>query len=304
MTRDRTTLGILAMIAFAAIAPGMDAFAKATPSEIPVGQVLGFRFGIQTAILIPLALVLGVAGLPRLDEFALHCARAAMVLLATGFFFTALRYMPITNAISIFFVEPFIVALMGAAFLGESIGPRRLIACAVGFAGALLVIQPSFRDLGLPALYPLATATLFAGYMILTRQIAMRRHPVAVQAWTALAAALMVVPLLWLFDGTGNQMLDPTVPTTFAWTTLLGVGLIATVSHLFLALALKLAPASVIAPFQYFEIVAATILGLIYFGDFPNGLTWVGIAVIVGSGLYLFARERTIKEASNPEQQH
>lgn len=292
MMRDKTTAGILFMLAFAAIAPGMDAFAKATPNDVPVVQVLGFRFGIQAVILLPVAFVLGIGAMPKGREVAIHLARALTLLLATGFFFAALKFMPITNAISIFFVEPFIVALMGAAFLGETIGARRIIACIVGFGGALMVIQPTFSDVGLPALFPLATATLFAAYLILTRQIATRRHPVAVQAWTALAAVVLTLPILVLGEGSDIALVDPVWPSAFAWMTLIGVGLIATVSHLFLSMSLRLAPATTVAPFQYFEIVAATILGLIFFGDFPNVLTWAGIAVIVGSGLYLFARER------------
>jgi drug/metabolite transporter (DMT)-like permease len=294
---NRTTAGIIAMVAFAAIAPGMDAFAKATPADIPIGQVLGFRFSIQALILVPLTIALGHAALPTPRDWFIHLARAATVLAATGFFFAALRFMPITTAISIFFVEPFIVAIMGALFLGERIGPRRIIACFVGFGGALMVIQPTFQDLGLPALFPLATATLFACYIILTRQIAVRSHPIAIQAWTALVAAALMLPLLALFDGTANSLLDPVRPSAFAWMTLLGVGLVATVSHLFLSLSLRLAPASVVAPFQYFEIVAATVLGLAFFGDFPNALTWAGIAIIVGSGVYLFARERVANTA-------
>ena len=292
MNQDRQTLGILLMIAFAAIAPGMDAFAKATPSEVPVGQVLGFRFGIQAAILLPIAVFMGIASLPRRGDVVIHILRAVTALSATGFFFLALRYMPIANAIAIFFVEPFIVALMGAVFLGEPIGPRRLVACGVGFLGALLVIQPSFHELGLPALYPLGTATLFGAYLILTRKIATREHPVSVQAWTAVAASLIMIPLIFVADGSDIKLLDPVWPSSFAWVTLFGVGLIATVSHVVLSMSLKLAPASVVAPFQYFEIVAATILGLVFFGDFPNALTWVGIFIIVGSGLYLFAREK------------
>ena len=163
--------------------------------------------------------------------------------------------------------------------------------------GALMVIQPSFRELGIPALFPLATATLFAGYLILTRQMATRAHPVSVQAWTAIAASILMIPVVVLSNGTGNGLFDPVWPSQFAWFTLIMVGLIATVSHLILSISLRLAPASVVAPFQYFEIVAATILGLLFFGDFPNALTWVGILVIVGSGLYLFARERAVAPA-------
>ena len=295
MQQDRATLGILAMIGFSLIAPIMDAFAKATPDYIPVVQILGARFGIQVLILLPLALVLGVLVRPTRREAALHFARAMALVVATGLFFAAVREMPIANAIAIFFVEPFILTLLGGFFLGEEVGHRRLIACAAGFAGALLVIQPTFSDLGFVALYPLGTALCFACYMLLTRYMAKRQHPVAVQAYTAPAATLVLIPLLWIFDGSAVPGLDPAWPTGLAVWTLLGVGVVSTISHLMISIALRLAPAATIAPLQYLEIVGATLIGYLVFSDFPNTLTWVGIGIIVSSGLYVFARERRLE---------
>ena len=289
---DRTVAGIVCMIAFTALAPVMDSFAKATPEVIAVGLILAVRFGLQVVTLIPLAHGLGMAHRPGARECALHLVRGVLLLVATGLFFTALRHMPIANAIAIFFVEPFILTLLGGLMLGEDVGRRRIIACLVGFAGALLVVQPSFADLGVVALLPLGTALCFAGYMIMTRSMARRIHPITLQGYTAAGATLVIVPLLVIFDGTGNAALDPVVPRGLAVWTLLGVGVTATVSHLFISFALRMAPAATIAPLQYLEIVAATGLGYWIFGDFPDPLTWAGIAVIVGSGLYVFARER------------
>ena len=289
---DRVLLGILCMIAFAAIAPIMDAFAKATPDYIPVMEILAFRFGIQALCLLPLALGLRMAHRPGLRELGLHMMRAVLIVVATGLFFTAIRYMPIANAIAIFFVEPFILTLLGGLLLGEEVGWRRIVACMVGFGGAIFVIQPSFQDLGLVALFPLGTALCFAFYMVMTRNMARATHPITLQAYTALAAMVIIGPLLFAFDGTGNALLDPAMPHGFAVWTLLAVGLISTVSHLFISFAVRLAPAATVAPLQYLEIVAATAVGYWWFGDFPNALTWVGIAIIVGSGLYVFARER------------
>ncbi|WP_137701389.1 DMT family transporter [Marimonas lutisalis] len=289
---DRTTLGILFMVAFAIIAPVMDAFAKATPAAVPVLQILSARFGIQALLLLPIAILMRRAHRPGRGEMGLHLVRALLILVATGCFFTALRFMPIANAIAIFFVEPFILTLMGGLFLGEDIGPRRIIACLVGFAGALLVIQPSFDDLGAVALLPLVTAFCFAFYMVLTRQMATRTHPLALQGYTALAAMLFILPLLWAFDGSGRAALDPVWPVGLAVWTLLGVGLVSTISHLFISFALRLAPAATIAPLQYIEIVSATVLGYFIFSDIPDGLTVMGAAIIVGSGLYVFAREQ------------
>lgn len=291
---DRTTLGILFMIAFSAIAPMMDALAKATPEIVPVPQILAFRFSIQVVILLPLAALLGHSQRCGARDILLHVLRAGALLAATGCFFQALRYMPIADAISIFFVEPFILILMGAVFLRETVGWRRLSACAVGFGGALLVIRPSFSDLGPVALLPLATAALFAIYMLMTRTMARRLHPLVLQGHTALAATLLIVPPLVIFNGTGHALLDPVWPEGRAIWTLAGVGIIATISHLFLTYALRLAPAGTIAPLQYLEIIGATIIGYLAFSDFPTPLTWVGIAIIVASGLYVFERERRL----------
>ncbi|KAA0916048.1 DMT family transporter [Aquicoccus porphyridii] len=291
---DRTTLGILLMIGFSIVAPVMDSFAKATPEEVPVLQILAARFGIQAFLLLPIAFWMQHAHRPGRGELGLHVVRALLILVATGCFFTALRFMPIANAIAIFFVEPFILTLMGGLFLGEAIGPRRIIACLVGFAGAMLVIQPSFADLGPVTLLPIVTAFCFAFYMVLTRQMATRTHPLALQGYTAIAAMLFIVPLLWGFDGSDIAALDPVWPRGLAVWTLLGVGIVSTISHLFISFALRFTPAATIAPLQYLEIVFATILGYYIFADIPDRLTVLGATIIVGSGLYVFARERAL----------
>lgn len=292
MRADRPLLGILFMVGFCITAPVMDAMAKLTPHEVPVSQILAARFGVQVVALVPLALLLRVAHRPDLREWGGHLARGALLLLATFFFFSAIRHMPIANAMAIFFVEPFILTLLGGFFLGEDIGPRRIFACIIGFVGAMFVIQPSFADLGLVALFPLGTAVCFAGYMLLTRAMSANQHPITLQAYTAVAASVLVFPLLVVFDGTGNALFDPVWPSAFAWKTLLAVGVIASISHLLLSTALKLAPAATIAPLQYLEIAGSVTVGYLLFQDFPDRLTWLGIAIITGSGLYVFARER------------
>lgn len=300
MTRERTLLGILCMIAFTIFAPVMDAFAKATPGYIPVMQILAFRFGIQFLLLLPLMLALHLWQRPTARECMLHMIRAALIVLATGLFFAALRHMPIANAIAIFFVEPFMLTLLGALILREEVGPRRIIACVVGFAGALLVIRPSYQELGVVALFPLGTALCFAFYMIMTRQMARQVHPFALQGYTAFAACLIILPLLAAFNGSGSALFDPAMPKGIAIWLLLGVGVFSTISHLFITFALRFAPAATVAPLQYLEIVSATVLGYFFFSDFPDGLTWLGIAIIVGSGLYVFMRERALDKRGMP----
>ena len=284
--------GVLLVALGAALAPGIDVFAKLVPNNIPVGQVTAARFILQSTLLLPIAVLLGVLHRPDMREIGLHLARAALIMIATGLFFTALRAMPIADAIAIFFVEPFFLTLLGAWILKEQIGIRRIIACFVGFGGALLVIQPSFSQIGPVAFLPLGTAACFAVYMVLTRQMAQRMHPVTMQAYTAIAAVVIALPILALANGTSIPSLDPVWPSQFGVLMMLGVGVMATIAHLLISFALAQAPASTLAPLQYLEIVAATILGYLIFADIPGQLTLLGVAIIVGAGLYVLARER------------
>lgn len=284
--------GVLLMALGAALAPGIDVFAKLVPNNIPVGQVTAARFILQSALLLPIAVLMGVLHRPDLREIGLHLARATLIMIATGLFFTALRAMPIADAIAIFFVEPFFLTLLGAWFLREQIGSHRIMACCLGFGGALLVIQPSFAIVGPVALLPLGTAATFAVYMVLTRQLAQRVHPVTMQAYTAIAAVVIALPILALADGTNIASLDPVWPSQFAVLMMLGVGVMATIAHLLISFALARAPASTLAPLQYLEIVAATALGYLIFADLPTPMTLLGVAIIVASGLYVLARER------------
>ena len=147
---------------------------------------------------------------------------------------------------------------------------------------------------GAVALFPLGTAFFFAFYMLITRQLSTGIHPVTMQLHTSIAGSLLCLPLMWLFDGSGIASLDPVMPQGIAWLWLLGVGFWAAVSHICMTYALKFAPSATLAPLHYLEIVAAVALGYLVFGDFPNPLTWAGIAVIVSSGLYIIARERRV----------
>jgi len=190
------------------------------------------------------------------------------------------------------FVAPFIVLLIGKFYLGEDVGPRRVGAAVVGFLGVLLVIQPSFAAFGAVALFPLGTAVGFASYILVTRGLSRRMHPVALQFHTGLIASLLCLPVLVLAQGSGSALLDPVWPQGLSWVWLLGVGFFATVSHMMMTYALSFAPSATLAPLQYLELPVATLLGYLVFNDFPNTLTLTGICIIIGSGLYMIHREQ------------
>ena len=286
------TQGVLLFVGFALLGPFIDVFAKLATEEIPAAEITLGRFLTQSALLIPIVFLRGA--LRRMDarEALLHATRGVLMAVATIFFFAALKHMPIADAISIFFVEPLILTLLGGLLLGEPVGWRRYAACAVGFMGALIVIRPSFANLGWVAALPLGTAVCFALYLILTRTLAQRVDPFAMQAYSGVVGAVFVAIVLIVFEGTGDATFDPVWPSDRGFLLLLGVGIAATVSHLLVVYAFRAAPASVLAPLQYLEIVSATAFGWFIFGDFPDAMKWLGISIIIGSGLFIIARER------------
>ncbi len=282
------------MLAFCVLAPLLDVSAKLAAETVPVGQITTARFLVQGALMLPVVLVMRLDWrMPRRTQL-LVAIRAVFLILSTFTFVAAIALMPIADALAIAFVEPFILLILGRLIFKDEVGPRRIAASVVGFGGALLVIQPSLAAFGLVALFPLGTAFFFAFYMLITRQLAGSVHPVTMQLHTSLAGSAICLPLLWAFDGSGIAALDPIQPQGLAWLWLFGVGFWAAISHIFMTYALKFAPSATLAPLHYLEIVAAVALGYLVFSDFPNAMTWAGIAVIVSSGLYIIHRERRV----------
>lgn len=235
-------------------------------------------------------------GLPR-ALWAPILLRGLMLALSTFAFVAAIDVMPLADALAIVFVMPFILLILGRLVMGDEVGPRRIAACAVGFGGCLLVIQPSLAAFGPVALWPLVTAGSFAVYMLVTRGLSARMEAVPMQLHTSWAALLICLPVLWAAEGSGHPALDPAWPEGWAWVWLAGVGVASAVAHMLMTLALRHAPSATLAPLNYLEIVVSVTLGFLIFGDFPNALTWAGIAVIVGSGLYVIHRERLASAA-------
>lgn len=288
--RSDAETGMALMAATMLMVPGIDAIAKVLSATLAPGQVAWGRFVFQTAILFPLMVVMGRH--PRTIQPGVHAARGALIAGAILLLFWALKYLPIANAIAIFFVEPLILTLLSAVFLGERIGPRRLGAVLLGLVGALIVIRPNWSLFGWAAVLPLGAACCFAGYLALTRHSAAAEHPLTMQLWAGFFAALLLTLVLLAGQGFTLAPIDPAWPDTRDWGLLVALGLLSAIGHVMLAFAFRLTAAGILAPFQYLEIISATLLGLLLFGDFPDAVTWLGTALIVAAGLYVFLRER------------
>ncbi|MFN6952378.1 MAG: DMT family transporter [Albidovulum sp.] len=298
MTRtDRILPGVALMIAFCIVAPLIDVASKLAGQGVPVGVIVLGRGLVQAALMAPVVLVMGLSFRLGARAFGLLSLRAFLLVASTYCFVAALRVMPIADALAIVFVEPFVILLIGRFAMGEEVGPRRLAACAVGFVGSLLVIQPSFAAFGVVALLPLGTAVSFAFYMLVTRTLSASVHPVPMQFHTALLGALVCMPLLAVGTALGEPSATFSLPRGVFWLWVFCVGLASAVSHMAITYALAFAPSSTLAPLHYLEIVTAVIFGYLVFGDLPNVLTIAGIVIIVASGLYIIHRERVTARA-------
>ncbi len=294
MTADRPVLGILLMLGFCILAPLTDGMAKLLGEVFPVFQLVAVRFAVQAIVLLPVVLVMSRQVEWRAGLLGVLALRTALQILGISLMFLALRFIPLAEAVAIAYVMPFVVLLLGWLFLGEEVGPRRLGACVVGFAGTLMVMQPSLAEVGLPAVLPLAVAIVFALYMLVTRRIAREVDPITMQGISGLMACVVLLPALAVLDDRGPEAFRFVMPVASDWTLLLVLGLLGTGAHLLMTWSLRYAPTSTLAPMQYLEIPFAAAIGLLMFGDFPNGLALAGILVTISAGLYVVARERAV----------
>lgn len=289
---DNTLMGVVLMLGFCLTAPLLDVAAKLAADSIPVGQITAARFLVQCVFMAPFIWLMRLSLHVNRRQWIALFLRAVFLLIATFCFIAAISVMPLADALAIVFVAPFIVLLVGKFYLGETVGSRRVGAALVGFVGVLFVIQPSFAAFGAVALFPLGTAVCFAFYILVTRDLSRKVHPVTLQFYTGAVASLICLPVVILADGTGSELLDSVWPAGMVWLWLLGVGFFATLSHMMMTYALSMAPSATLAPLQYLELPVATFFGFLVFGDFPNALSVTGIAIIIGAGLYMIHRER------------
>jgi drug/metabolite transporter (DMT)-like permease len=214
--------------------------------------------------------------------------RSALLLCATGVYFTALHFTELPTAAVISFVSPFIVTALAGVMLGERVGPRRWAAVGVGFLGAVLILRPGSGVVHIASFLVLISATCNALYQILTRGLAARDSAETSNTYIAVVGFVLstiAVPFFWQ---TPRSPLD-----IFLF---ISLGIFGGFGHYFIVKALEWAPAAVIAPLNYGQLVGTVILGYLIFAEFPDLSTWIGASVIIASGLYIFYRERQLKD--------
>lgn len=285
----RGVLGAVGLLVAAmALVPVMDGIAKHLSGRLPVLQVVWARYFFHLVWLLPVVL-----WRYRLHTFRpahpwLQLLRGAFLLGGTILFFSAIRWMPLADALALLFVYPLVVTAASPPLLGERVGPRRWAAVVAGFAGACIIIRPGSAVFGGPALLALGSGFSYAAYIVATRRLSGSAPAMITLTFTALvglAVMSALMPFVWATPSAGQLGL------------MLCMGLIAVIGHFMLIMAYERAPASVLAPFGYSEMVMAVVVGWVAFGDFPDGPTWIGIAVILASGVYISLRERRAASA-------
>ena len=277
------------------VLPGQDTVAKYISDTVSPGQIGWARFLLQTLFMLAMVLYFqGPAGLVPNRPW-MNALRGALIAISSSLFFLSIKFMPLADALAIFFIEPFILTILSAVFDKEHVGWRRRIAVTAGFIGVLVVVRPSYAVLGPFSLVPAAGGACFAVYALLNRRLSAYDTPLTMQFSAGFSALLIMTVVLafgWL---AGIPDFSPTALGTREIGFLLLMGVFGTSGHLLFVQASRLAPSSLIAPMQYVEIATAVVLGYIVFGDFPDFWSWVGIAIIVWSGAYVFWRESRVR---------
>ena len=263
----------------------LDATSKYLSEHYPAPAVVWQRFVLQTLAMMAVFMPGMGLSLVRTASFRLQVLRALCLACSSVMFVIALRYMHLAVVTSIVFIAPILVALAGAPLLGERVALRTWIALAGGFTGVLLIVRPGGPAFGWYMALPIACAILVSGYQILTRKLAGRANPITMLFYPGLIAVVLM-PLAF----PGSFFVFPTElvhGVAFA-----GIGLMGAVGHFLLIRAHAHAPASLLAPFGYAQLVVALILGWLLFGQVPDGIGLTGIGLIAASGLGLVLASR------------
>ena len=270
-----------------AVLPIMDGMAKHLSTEIHFLEVVWGRYFFMVLISVPITFIFFTKHLSWPKNINIQLVRSIFLFLSTILFFYAISVLSLAESLTLAFVSPIIVTLLSAILLKEQVGFRRWTAVIVGFIGAIIVIRPGFNDISLATFAGLGTGIAYAFYVISTRKLSSIDSPLLTLIFTGLSGAIIIsiiVPFVWI------------TPNYTQWLFLIGLAAVGTLGHFFLILSLNFAEASKLAPFAYFEIVTNIIIGYYFFGDLPDRWIWIGLIIIVSSGVYITTREHLLKK--------
>jgi len=262
--------------------PVMDGFAKYLSSTLPILQITWSRYFFTVVFVLPIMLVFFRKNLTWTEQPKLQLIRGLLLFCANILFFYSISIISLAKALTLAFIAPLIVTLLSPILLGEKVGFRRWAAVIVGFIGSLIVIRPGFVEFNLASSAALGTGVMYGFYLIVTRKLHNSDNPLLTLLLTGSVGAILgsiIMPTVWV------------QPTINEWYMMFAIGFFASLGHFFLILSLRYADASKLAPFGYFEIVPNIIIGYFFFNNFPNQWHFLGLFIIISSGIYIFRRE-------------
>lgn len=262
----------------------LDGSAKWLVGAVPVIVVVWLRFAMHVVVASIVLFPLRGASLVKTGHLRWHALRALMFVAMTGINFWALQYLQLAVTSSIYFVVPIIIALLAAPLLGEKLDRGRWAAILAGFAGVLVIVRPWSAEFHPAMLASIVNAVLYALFNLMTRRLAAYDSPETIQFLPAVGAAIVLAPFALAAWQSPAGWLE--------WGVLCLLGVCGGLGHHLLALAHRYAPATVLAPFLYQQVIYMAVFGYLVFGDVPAPAVWTGAAIVIASGLYLFARER------------
>ena len=292
---SRTLQGVLLQLSALALFVGMDTLLKVLVATYPVTQLMFIRF-LSHTILVVVAVRIFTGSVPwRSRAPLLQTVRSAMLAIANAALSVALIHVPLADATAVMFAAPVMTVALAALWLGERVSMRRWVGVAIGLLGVMVAIRPPFltgEPLHWVMLLPLVTAASNTAYQLLTRKLATVDDPRTTFVHTSLAACALtglVQPFVW----EAPPMAD------LPWMVLLG--LLGAAGHCLLVLAFARAPASVLAPMSYTQLVWAGLAGVLVFGDWPDGWTLLGAAVIAAGGVLVALPQRPPPTPPGPD---
>ena len=278
------------MVVGAGLLTVSDGFVKWLTDGYPVTQIIVIR---GVFILLPMFILawrLGNFSSLRVSRPGWQALRAVLFTASVFLFLNGLRFNPLAINTAIAFASPLIITALAAPLLGESVGWRRWSAVLVGFCGVLVIVRPIGDSINLFALLPLATAVTSAFQDIITRRISDTESALSVLLCSTIM--VMLAASGFAFDGGWRT------PTLIDFSMLVLTGLLSGAAHYLLIETFVLAEAAVVSPFRYSALVWGLLIGFLVWGDLPTGSDWIGIFLIVGSGIYIIQRESKRRRAA------
>ncbi len=281
---DRPGLAIGLVVTVTMVFVTMDALAKVlTETGMAPESIMTFRYAIVLTALAPWTVYHWKDRPLATSRPWLHVARGVLLIGTATTFVYALKYLPLEVATAIGFASPLYVTILSVPFLGEKVGMRRWMAVVLGFGGVLLILRPGGENFHWAMLLPLVTSLCWASSLIITRAMRGTERPMTVMIWSTGAGFLAILPF-------GIVAFEP--PTGEQWVYLIVVAACNLAAQYLMIRAYMMAAASILAPFSYFTLLWATLVGVFIFGSVPDWLTIIGASVLAGSGLYVWHRER------------